>query len=148
MTAVENGDANRDAAMTQNSEGSFFGDDNSINLMILFHCSAGKDRTGIIGMLILLTLGVDEQEVVDSYGQSCSHFADKNPSSHLAASLRKLDEKTTRRILVNGSPPSVLRTTLRYMKEYYGTVFGYLDDIQFGIEWRERLRGKMLLGYG
>ena len=31
------------------------------NVPILFHCSAGKDRTGIAAILILLALGVDEE---------------------------------------------------------------------------------------
>ena len=31
------------------------------NVPILFHCSAGKDRTGIAAILILLALGVDER---------------------------------------------------------------------------------------
>lgn len=34
---------------------------------ILFHCSAGKDRTGIAAVLILLLLGVDEKTALDDY---------------------------------------------------------------------------------
>ena len=34
---------------------------------ILFHCSAGKDRTGIMAVLILLALGVDEETALDDY---------------------------------------------------------------------------------
>ncbi len=33
----------------------------------LFHCSAGKDRAGWAGSLVLLALGVDEEQVVDQY---------------------------------------------------------------------------------
>lgn len=33
----------------------------------LFHCSAGKDRAGWAGTLVLLTLGVDEEQVVEQY---------------------------------------------------------------------------------
>ncbi len=34
---------------------------------ILFHCSAGKDRTGIGAILILLALGADEQTAMEDY---------------------------------------------------------------------------------
>ena len=34
---------------------------------ILFHCTAGKDRTGIAAVLILILLGVDEQTALDDY---------------------------------------------------------------------------------
>ena len=37
------------------------------NVPLLFHCSAGKDRTGVAAMLILLALGVDEKTVVEDY---------------------------------------------------------------------------------
>jgi protein-tyrosine phosphatase len=34
---------------------------------VLFHCSAGKDRTGVAAMLILLMLGADEKTALDDY---------------------------------------------------------------------------------
>ena len=36
-------------------------------LPALFHCSAGKDRAGWAGTVVLLTLGVDEDQVVEQY---------------------------------------------------------------------------------
>ncbi len=33
----------------------------------LFHCSAGKDRAGWAGSLVLLALGVEEEQVVEQY---------------------------------------------------------------------------------
>ncbi len=33
----------------------------------LFHCSAGKDRAGWAGSLVLLTLGIDEEQVIEQY---------------------------------------------------------------------------------
>lgn len=34
---------------------------------VLFHCTAGKDRTGVASMLILLALGADKQTLIDDY---------------------------------------------------------------------------------
>ena len=40
---------------------------NSDSLPALFHCSAGKDRAGWAGSVVLLTLGVGEDQVVEQY---------------------------------------------------------------------------------
>ena len=37
------------------------------SLPALFHCSAGKDRAGWAGTLVLLALGVDEEQAVEQY---------------------------------------------------------------------------------
>lgn len=34
---------------------------------VLFHCSAGKDRTGVLASLILLTLGVSMEDAMEDY---------------------------------------------------------------------------------
>lgn len=49
--------------------------DNDIPLM--FHCSAGKDRTGMATTLILYALGVDEKTIIDDYLASNYYLADK-----------------------------------------------------------------------
>jgi protein-tyrosine phosphatase len=37
------------------------------NLPVLIHCSAGKDRTGVVSSLIQLVLGVPLETVIDDY---------------------------------------------------------------------------------
>ncbi len=37
------------------------------NTPLLFHCMAGKDRTGVVAALILAALGVDEKAILDDY---------------------------------------------------------------------------------
>ncbi len=39
----------------------------SANLPLVFHCAAGKDRTGVLAALILSILDVDGQTIVDDY---------------------------------------------------------------------------------
>ena len=34
---------------------------------VLFHCSAGKDRTGVVSALLLLLCGVEEKTIVEDY---------------------------------------------------------------------------------
>ncbi len=40
---------------------------NNENGTILFHCSAGKDRTGVLALLILTILGACEDDIVNDY---------------------------------------------------------------------------------
>ena len=37
------------------------------NIPLLFHCASGKDRTGLAAILILLALGVSEEDVKENY---------------------------------------------------------------------------------
>jgi protein-tyrosine phosphatase len=46
------------------------GDDN--NVPMLFHCSAGKDRTGVVAAMILDIVGVERETIVDDYTLTAS----------------------------------------------------------------------------
>lgn len=37
---------------------------------VLFHCAAGKDRTGILAAVVLLLLGADRSEIVEDYSRT------------------------------------------------------------------------------
>jgi protein-tyrosine phosphatase len=47
------------------------------NLPILFHCSAGKDRTGLAAALLLSALGVDRQTIITDYCLSATYLLGK-----------------------------------------------------------------------
>ncbi|MCD7840469.1 MAG: tyrosine-protein phosphatase [Erysipelotrichaceae bacterium] len=58
---------------------------------IYFHCSAGKDRTGISAFLIMMALGMSEEDGVKEYMKSndylksyVANFYKEHPSAHLA----------------------------------------------------------------
>jgi len=47
------------------------------NVPLLFHCSAGKDRTGMGAALILFALGVDKETIIQDYLSSNTYLRDK-----------------------------------------------------------------------
>lgn len=49
-------------------------------LPLMFHCSAGKDRTGMGTALILFALGVDENLIIEDYLASNTYLGDKYAS--------------------------------------------------------------------
>lgn len=50
---------------------------NSLSAPLIFHCSAGKDRTGMAAALLLFALGVDEETIKQDYLSSKIYLADK-----------------------------------------------------------------------
>lgn len=50
---------------------------NESDTPLMFHCSAGKDRTGMGAALILFSLGVDEETIMNDYLLSNVYLADK-----------------------------------------------------------------------
>lgn len=56
---------------------------------LLFHCSAGKDRTGVAAYLILKTLGVDEKTIMQDYLASNFYRAKENEQIGVKAGVLK-----------------------------------------------------------
>lgn len=104
---------------------------------IVFHCTAGKDRTGMITSLILSLLGVEDQAIVEDYSLSANVYAEMNDHKAMVGALsqRSLDPK---KFLV--APPHVMVEVLAAIRKDYGSVEGYLTWIGFGPEKQEQLK--------
>ncbi|UCG55408.1 MAG: tyrosine-protein phosphatase [Dehalococcoidia bacterium] len=46
------------------------------NQPVLFHCTAGKDRTGILSAAILSVLGVADEDIITDYNMTTPHMAE------------------------------------------------------------------------
>ena len=95
---------------------------------VLWHCTNGKDRTGVAAMLLLSALNVDEETILQDYMLTNEFFADE-----LAAVRSKLepavqDEKLLEDMLVGtrGVSERYMVNALNYMKENYGSAVDYL----------------------
>ena len=100
----------------------------SRRLPLAFHCSAGKDRTGVLAALVLSALGVDDDQIATDYARSAmamdrlvawiglhrpevaEHMA-RQPSAFLAC------------------PPAAILRFLDGLRERHGGVRLYLGDI-------------------
>jgi protein-tyrosine phosphatase len=91
----------------------------------LVHCSAGKDRTGVVIALVLATLGVPDQVIAADYALSSIYLdPDQTPAiGQLQASTGLGDELT--RVLLT-SPPALILETLAWVRAASGSVEGYL----------------------
>lgn len=97
----------------------------------VFHCAAGKDRTGLLAALILGGLGVDHDVIAADYGLTLdgmdrlrAWLAHTDPDS--LASMK------TRPAMMFGAHPAAMSQILAELVEAHGSVPGYLDSIGIG----------------
>lgn len=111
------------------------------NLPLAMFCTAGKDRTGVIAMLVLSVLGVPDSDIIRDYEHSDSAYKDINNKKAMVAALSQDDLDPD--VFLRAKGP-VMADILKHIREKYGSVDGFLDKNDFGHEWRLRLRKAML----
>jgi protein-tyrosine phosphatase len=91
----------------------------------LVHCSAGKDRTGVVIALILAVLGVPDDVIAADYALSAVYLdPDLTPAiGQLQASTGLGDDLTTGLL---ASPPELILWVLDRVRAAAGSVEGYL----------------------
>lgn len=93
---------------------------NSDEVPLMYHCSAGKDRTGMATALILYSLGVDEKIILDDYLLSNVYLGDKYaPYISEKPNLKPLFEVK----------PEFLMAGIEQIKKDHGTVENYLTKV-------------------
>jgi protein-tyrosine phosphatase len=108
----------------------------------VFHCTAGKDRTGLLSALVLSLLGVPEETVVADYALS-------------GAAMARLREKLIRKYpdgklfiedsdAIFSADPSNMVTLFAHLHQRYGTVADYAVEVGIPPEVITRLRQALL----
>lgn len=88
---------------------------------VLFHCSAGKDRTGILAMLLLGLAGVDKWDIVANYVQTWANLMrdDVFMQDWYDAARSEFREGMT-------SNPELIEYAYDLLEDEHGGVEGYL----------------------
>ena len=84
---------------------------------LMFHCSAGKDRTGMAAALILYALGVDDEIIMQNYLLSNIYLANK---------YSKYVEKYPAIKPLLEVKPEYLQSGIDWIRKDYGSVDNYL----------------------
>jgi protein-tyrosine phosphatase len=94
---------------------------------VVVHCTAGKDRTGIVVALALLAVGVDHQAVVDDYSRTEANLAGEWLEEMVALIARYgVPDTPELRVLMGGSPPEAIEGVLDTVERMHGSVREYL----------------------
>jgi protein-tyrosine phosphatase len=100
------------------------------DLPLVFHCSAGKDRTGIAAALLLSVLRVPREKIVEDYllterffERGC-HLVMTDPSSHRFAHLDPSIWEPMMR-----AEPAYIESTFETLTRRHGSIDGYLSEV-------------------
>lgn len=103
---------------------------------LLFHCSAGKDRTGFVSALLLKLVGVSDFDIVADYEVSTTYLIPKyepmdfNPAKEYPS--------------LYASKPETMFTFLSYLKKTYGTIEAYFAHHKVSDETLNRIKAKFI----
>ncbi|KAK2597360.1 hypothetical protein QQS21_006057 [Conoideocrella luteorostrata] len=93
----------------------------------LVHCTAGKDRTGLLCAIVLSLSGVDDETIAWEYGltdEGLAPLKEDMMKTLMAAPGVVVDEEGARRML--SSRPESMLAVLKVMREDYGSVEEYV----------------------
>lgn len=97
------------------------------NLPAVFHCTGGKDRTGLANAMLLTTLGVDQAIVIDDFLLTNIYRTPFRIAS-LAPGLRAAGVEVSSTVPIIGVCRSALVSALSHIDSRYGGVEAYLAD--------------------
>lgn len=86
----------------------------------LFHCFAGKDRTGVVAAILLMLAGVADVDIVADYTLSYAYFL-----SRIRIDLSRFDAERD----VFKALPEHMEGFLKLFKEKYGSALAYTEKI-------------------
>ncbi|MEZ5409974.1 MAG: tyrosine-protein phosphatase [Acidimicrobiales bacterium] len=109
----------------------------------LFHCTAGKDRTGLLAMLVLSTLGVADDDVIRDFGLSNRYRAERRIAQlRPSFEARGLDIECFRPAL--SAPEPALAAAIPWLRQSHGSVEAYLEGPAGVSDAGRRLRERLL----
>jgi protein-tyrosine phosphatase len=112
---------------------------------VVVHCTAGKDRTGLVCALVLLAVGADRDAVVADYTASAANLAGAWADAAVRRMRRfRVAVDDDMRELLTGSPEQVLVDTLAWLDDEHGGVEAYLASLGVTDEVVDRLRTRLL----
>jgi protein-tyrosine phosphatase len=107
----------------------------------IFHCTAGKDRTGLLAALVLSLLGVPEETVIADYalsGAAMARLRTKLIQKYPGSSLFTGDEG------VFSADPANMVALFAHLRSRYGTVAAYANEVGVPANVVARLREALL----
>lgn len=100
---------------------------------LYFHCTAGKDRTGVCAAMLLMLLGMDDDAIVEEFLLTNDYRAQiiNNPPSTMPDGFEFVDPDEWAQM--NGVTEQDLRAVFAAIDERYATREAYFAD-EFGID--------------
>ncbi len=108
----------------------------------IYHCAAGKDRTGVVSAIVLSLLGVRDEVIVADYAAS---------RENLDAIIERLMTSKGYEVMFSALPPDTMHaepeTMISFLAQLhgkYGSMAGYAADAGVAADVVERLHARLL----
>ena len=108
----------------------------------VFHCAAGKDRTGVLAAVVLSLLGVDDVDIAEDYGLSAA--AMERLDEWLRSHPDQREEMARQPRAFLACPPQAMLTFLAHVRDRFGSVEGYVRESGVPASTVTRLRHVLL----
>lgn len=96
---------------------------------VLFHCTAGKDRTGVVSALILGLCNVDIKDIIANYEVTNTYISDANLMDKYSTNMQK-------------SSPEFIRTFINNLLDKYNSFEDFILSCNVSKEKIEKIRNK------
>ena len=93
---------------------------------VLFHCTAGKDRTGMIAAMLLSLAGVPRSEIVHNYTISAHYLG---PTLTQGPQMTEMARRNPKIVALMGSPAEAIESFLDALDRRHGGARAYLRTI-------------------
>lgn len=110
---------------------------------VLFHCAAGKDRTGVAAALLLSLAGVPDDTIVEDYALSETLLTPLLSEWLPRMAERGINEERARAVMA--AKPEDMIATLAHIRARFGSSEGYLTEIGVSASGISEVRAKLLV---
>lgn len=112
-------------------------------LPAVFHCAAGKDRTGVLAAMVLSLLGVPDEIIVADYslsGTAMTNLVERLRRERPEALTTMNDQPSA----YLAAPPEAMITFLAHVNAEYGSMIGYVRSIGVDVDVVDSLNANLL----
>lgn len=104
---------------------------------VLFHCTAGKDRSGVVSAILLALAGVADEDII--YDYTISRELNKERLEAFLAAHPEIDREV---VLAN---EKTMDRFLQMLREKHGSIEEYLLDMGLTEDEIQKLKNKLIL---
>ncbi|RRH74305.1 tyrosine-protein phosphatase [Falsigemmobacter faecalis] len=109
---------------------------------VMFHCTAGKDRTGLIAALWLALAGAEREVILADYALTGELIPGLITLFNADLAARGIDPELIRPML--GCEPHYMEEALEFITTTYGDIPAYLREIGLSSDVLTTLRGRLV----
>lgn len=109
---------------------------------VLFHCAAGKDRTGVAAALLLELAGVPDEHIIEDYALSTTELEPTVEQRLERFQQYGISVETGRKMMA--APPRDMEVTLDFIRGRWGSAAGYMGALGLAPATIDAVRARMV----